>query len=74
MVRTKYLIVGNSAGSIGAAEAIREVDKTGSLTIVSDEPYPTYSRPLISKHLTGARTLEGDTLQAIAPVARESTV
>jgi NAD(P)H-nitrite reductase large subunit len=58
-MRTKYLIVGNSAGGIGAVEAIRQVDKEGLLTIVSDEPYPAYSRPLISKYLTGERTLEG---------------
>ena len=59
LVRTKYLIVGNSAGGIGAAEAIREVDKMGSITIISDEPYPTYSRPLISKYLTKERSLDG---------------
>jgi NAD(P)H-nitrite reductase large subunit len=58
-MQTKYLIIGNSAGGIGAAEAIRQVDKKGALTIVSDEPYPAYSRPLISKYLTGERTLEG---------------
>ena len=46
--RVKYLIIGNSAGGIGAAEAIREVDEKGSMAIVSDEPYPVYSRPLIS--------------------------
>jgi len=57
-MQTRYLIIGNSAGGIGAAEAIREVDKKGALTIVSDEPYPAYSRPLISKYLTGERTLE----------------
>jgi NAD(P)H-nitrite reductase large subunit len=57
-MRTKYLIIGNSAGGIGAAEAIRQVDKEGDLTIVSDEPYPVYSRPLISKYLAGERTLE----------------
>ena len=58
-LNTRYLIVGNSAGGIGAAEAIREVDKSGSVTIISDEPYPSYSRPLISKYLTGERGLEG---------------
>jgi NAD(P)H-nitrite reductase large subunit len=58
-MQTKYLIIGNSAGGIGAAEAIRQVDKEGALTIVSDEPYPAYSRPLISKYLTGERTFEG---------------
>jgi NAD(P)H-nitrite reductase large subunit len=53
MMRVKYLIIGNSAGGIGAAEAIREVDKTGSLLVISDEPYPAYSRPLISEYLAG---------------------
>jgi NAD(P)H-nitrite reductase large subunit len=49
--KIEYLIIGNSAGGIGAAEAIREVDSTGALAIVSDEPYPAYSRPLISEYL-----------------------
>lgn len=55
----KYLIVGNSAGGIGAAEAIRSVDRSGSIAIVSDEPYHVYSRPLISKYLSKERTVEG---------------
>jgi len=58
-MQTKYLIIGNSAGGIGAAEAIRQVDKEGVLTMVSEEPYPAYSRPLISKYLAKERTLEG---------------
>ncbi len=57
-MQTRYLIIGNSAGGIGAAEAIRQVDKKGALTIISEEPYSAYSRPLISKYLTGERTLE----------------
>jgi len=51
-----YLIIGNSAGGIAAAEAIREVDRDGSLAIVSDEPQPAYSRPLISEYLAGQRS------------------
>jgi NAD(P)H-nitrite reductase large subunit len=47
----KYLIIGNSVGGIAAAEAIRDVDKAGVITIVSEEPYPVYSRPLISEYL-----------------------
>jgi NAD(P)H-nitrite reductase large subunit len=58
-MQTRYLIIGNSAGGIGAAEAIRQVDKEGILTIVSEEPYPVYSRPLISKYLAKERTLGG---------------
>ncbi len=56
--KVKYLIIGNSAGGIGAAEAIREVDKAGSILIISDEPYPAYSRPLISEHLAERYPLE----------------
>ena len=56
--KIKYLIIGNSAGGIGAAEAIREVDKTGAITIVSDEPYPAYSRPLISEYLAHPYPIE----------------
>ncbi len=56
--KTKYLVIGNSAGGIGAVEAIRGVDKTGSITIISDEPYPAYSRPLISEHLADGYPLE----------------
>jgi NAD(P)H-nitrite reductase large subunit len=55
-LKTKYLIIGNSAGGIGAAEAIRETDPQGKLLIVSDEPYPVYSRPLISEYLSHERT------------------
>ena len=58
MEKVKYLIIGNSAGGIGAAEAIREVDKAGKITIISDEPYPAYSRPLISEYLAEKRPLE----------------
>jgi NAD(P)H-nitrite reductase large subunit len=56
--KIKYLIIGNSAGGIGAAEAIRELDGVGTMAIVSDEPYPAYSRPLISEHLFEGRPLE----------------
>lgn len=52
----RYVIVGNSAGGIGAAETIRQADPNGSVTILSDEPYPAYSRPAISEFLAGERT------------------
>ncbi|OGO20517.1 MAG: hypothetical protein A2Z15_07460 [Chloroflexi bacterium RBG_16_50_11] len=56
--KIQYLIIGNSAGSIGAAEAIRELDRVGTVAIVSDEPYPAYSRPLISEYLAHPYPLE----------------
>ncbi|TAK34058.1 MAG: NAD(P)/FAD-dependent oxidoreductase [Chloroflexota bacterium] len=54
----KYVIVGNSAGAIGAVEAIRQVDKEGSIVILSEEPYPVYSRPMISEYLAGEAGLD----------------
>jgi len=49
----EYLIIGNSAAAIGAVEGIRAYDRQGKITVVSDEPYSTYSRPLISYYLSG---------------------
>lgn len=48
-----YVIIGNSAAGIGAVEGIRQVDKKGSIAIISDEPHHAYSRPLISYYLGG---------------------
>lgn len=50
---TKYLIIGNSAAGIGGVQGIRAVDPLGSILLVSDEPYHTYSRPLISYWVEG---------------------
>ena len=49
----KYVIVGASAASIGAVEAIREVDLTGSIVVISDETCTHYSRPMISDFVSG---------------------
>ena len=50
----KYVIIGNSAAGIACVEGIRSVDKEGEITIVSDEPFAAYGRPLISYYLLGA--------------------
>jgi NAD(P)H-nitrite reductase large subunit len=49
----KYLIIGNGVASLGAIEGIRVTDQEGAITVVSDEPVPTYGRPLISYLLAG---------------------
>ena len=43
-----YVIIGNSAGAIGCIEGIRSIDKDSKITLISNEKYHTYSRPLIS--------------------------
>ena len=55
---TKYVIIGGSAGGIGAVEAIREVDPVGTLTVISEEPVPQYSRPMISEYVSKEATLD----------------
>jgi NAD(P)H-nitrite reductase large subunit len=54
-----YVIIGNSAAGIGAVEGIRQKDKHGEITVITNEPYHTYSRPLISYLLLGKVTEEG---------------
>ncbi|KGP76692.1 pyridine nucleotide-disulfide oxidoreductase [Desulfosporosinus sp. Tol-M] len=48
-----YVIIGNSTAAIGCIEGIRQIDKTGLITVISREKYHTYSRPLISYLLSG---------------------
>jgi NAD(P)H-nitrite reductase large subunit len=55
---TKYVIIGGSAGGIGAVEAIREVDLVGTLTLISEEKVPQYSRPMISEYVSKEATLD----------------
>lgn len=54
----KYVIIGNSAAAVGCVEGIRECDKEGSILIVTDEKYHTYSRPLISYLLLGKTDMD----------------
>ncbi|MEJ5328449.1 MAG: FAD-dependent oxidoreductase [Candidatus Bathyarchaeia archaeon] len=54
----KYVIVGASAAGISAVEAIREVDPVGTITVISEEPYAQYSRPMISDLVSGKASFE----------------
>jgi NAD(P)H-nitrite reductase large subunit len=49
----RYVIIGNSYAGVGAVEGIRELDREGEITMISDEPYLAYARPLISYNLGG---------------------
>jgi len=53
-----YCIIGNGVAAVAAVERLREVDRQGSVTLISDEPYPFYSRPLISYLVAGEVTEE----------------
>lgn len=51
--KMSYTIIGNSVSAISAIEAIRSIDHRSQITLISDEIYHTYSRPLISYYLAG---------------------
>ncbi len=53
-----YIIVGNSAAGVAAAENIRKSDKNGSIAILTYESYKNYSKPLITYFLAGKVSLD----------------
>src|SRR4030042_465298 len=53
-----YLIIGNSAAGLAAAESIRELDRTGEIMILTGENYLNYSKPMITYFLAGAVNLD----------------
>jgi len=53
-----YVIIGNSAAGLAAAESIRELDKTGKITVLSEEEHLNYSKPMITYFLTGSVDLK----------------
>ena len=49
----KYVIIGSGVAGIAAIEAIRSVDETGEIVMVSNDPHGYYSRPGLAYYLTG---------------------
>ncbi len=52
MTSYHYLIIGNGAAGLSAAEIIRRRDAFGRITIITNEPYLFYSRPGIAYYIT----------------------
>ena len=49
--RNFYVILGGGAAGFYAASAIRQRDKTGSIVMLSNEPYRPYNRPMLTKSI-----------------------
>ncbi|MBQ8800092.1 MAG: FAD-dependent oxidoreductase, partial [Lachnospiraceae bacterium] len=47
----QYVIIGNGVAAAGCIEGIRNVDKSSTIIVISEEKYPVYCRPLISYYL-----------------------
>ncbi|MCK4412689.1 MAG: NAD(P)/FAD-dependent oxidoreductase [Candidatus Eisenbacteria sp.] len=57
-IKTRYTIVGAGIAGIAAAEAIRELDRSGPLLVVNGEGVAPYCRPLTVEVLTDEKTPE----------------
>src|SRR6188768_994310 len=55
MIRRDYLIVGAGAAGIAACEAIRSLDKKGSIMLVGAEPHPGVNRPTLLPAILGSK-------------------
>ena len=53
-----YVIIGNGVAATGCIEGIRNTDKDSKITVISEEKYAVYARPLISYYLEGKTTIE----------------
>jgi nitrite reductase (NADH) large subunit len=51
----QHVIIGNGIAGVSAAEVIRMLDATADITIIGDETFPPYSRPMISHVLAGSQ-------------------
>ncbi len=51
----KHVIIGNGIAGVCAAETIRMLDAAADITLIGDEIFPPYSRPMISHVLAGSR-------------------
>jgi NAD(P)H-nitrite reductase large subunit len=60
----RYVIIGNGFAGTTAAEQLRKLDASASITMFADEPYPLYNRialpPLLRKQVTEQKVIIRD--------------
>lgn len=54
----RYVIIGNGVAAVGCIEGIRKIDADGTITVISEEKYAAYCRPLISYYLENKTDLK----------------
>jgi NADPH-dependent 2,4-dienoyl-CoA reductase/sulfur reductase-like enzyme/pSer/pThr/pTyr-binding forkhead associated (FHA) protein len=65
MAGRRYVILGDGAAGMTAAGALRRLDPAGSITVVADDPHPTYFRAALTNYLLGE--LREDQIWAVPP-------
>ena len=69
MIRRDYLIVGAGAAGIAACEAIRAINKRGSIMMITAEPHPGVRRPDLLPGLLGPKASPIEKLLTKDPAA-----
>jgi len=65
MARRRFVIIGDGAAGLAAAERLRELDAAASIGVFTDEPNPGYYRAALTNYLLGE--LREDQLWAVSP-------
>jgi NADPH-dependent 2,4-dienoyl-CoA reductase/sulfur reductase-like enzyme/pSer/pThr/pTyr-binding forkhead associated (FHA) protein len=65
MARRRFVIIGDGAAGLAAAERLRERDATATIGIFTDDPSPGYYRAALTNYLLGE--LREDQLWAVSP-------
>jgi NAD(P)H-nitrite reductase large subunit len=56
MIQRDYLIIGGGIGGSSVCEGIRQFDKKGTVTLVSNETFNPYKRWMLSKQFLRDKT------------------
>ena len=65
MARKRFVIIGDGAAGLAAAERLRHADPSASIGIFTDDPSPGYYRAALTNYLLGE--LREDQLWAVSP-------
>src|SRR5690606_27726400 len=65
MARKRYLIIGDGAAGVTAAQTLRAADPSARIAILSDDPHAGYFRAALTSYLLGE--LRADQLWAVPP-------
>ena len=65
MARRRFVIIGDGAAGLAAAERLRELDSAASIGVFTDDPNPGYYRAALTNYLLGE--LREDQLWAVSP-------
>jgi NADPH-dependent 2,4-dienoyl-CoA reductase/sulfur reductase-like enzyme len=65
MAGRRHVILGDGAAGMTAAQTLRRLDPAASITVIADDPHPTYFRAALTNYLLGE--LREDQIWAVPP-------